>query len=83
MADALAEKGTIQQRIAAQQSLVDALAVTTRLSGLRYEKGVDSYLAVLDAERSLYSAKLGLILLRYADSHNLITLYKTLGGGQD
>lgn len=83
VADALAEKGMIHERIAAQQSLVDALTVTNRLSGLRYEKGVDSYLAVLDAERSLYSAQQGLIMLRYAGIHNLITLYKTLGGGQD
>jgi multidrug efflux system outer membrane protein len=83
VADALAEKGMIHERIAAQQSLVDALTVTARLSGLRYEKGVDSYLAVLDAERSLYGAQQGLIMLRYAGIHNLITLYKTLGGGQD
>ncbi|MBN1365271.1 MAG: efflux transporter outer membrane subunit [Syntrophaceae bacterium] len=83
VADALAEKGTIIQRVAAQQSLVDALQETYRLSQIRYEKGVDSYLSVLDAQRSLYSAQQGLILLHLAQNSNLITLYKTLGGGED
>lgn len=83
MADALAEKGTIHQRIAAQQSLVDALAVTYQLSESRYNKGVDSYLSVLDAQRSLYGAQQGLIMLRLASINSLINLYKSLGGGKD
>ncbi|HPC86439.1 MAG TPA: efflux transporter outer membrane subunit [Smithellaceae bacterium] len=81
VADALAEKGMVQQRIAAQQSLVDAMTVVYRLSEKRYEKGIDSYLSVLDAQRSLYGAQQGLILLRLAYVNNLVTLYKTLGGG--
>ncbi|NMC96805.1 MAG: efflux transporter outer membrane subunit, partial [Deltaproteobacteria bacterium] len=83
VADALAERGTVTQRLAAQQSLVDALTVTHRLSEARYNKGVDSYLSVLDAQRSLYGAQQGLIMLRLAGINNLITLYKALGGGQD
>jgi len=81
VADALAEKGMVNKRIEAQQSLVDALAITYRLSELRYTKGIDSYLSVLDAQRSLYSAQQGLIMLRLASINNLVTLYKTLGGG--
>ncbi len=81
VADALVVKGTINQRIEAQQSLVDALAITYRLSEARYTKGVDSYLSVLDSQRSLYSAQQGLIMLRLTRINNLITLYKTLGGG--
>lgn len=83
VADALAVKGTVNQQIAAQQSLVDAVAETYRLSQLRYTKGIDSYLSVLDAQRSLYGAEHGLIALHLAGLNNLITLYKTLGGGQD
>ncbi len=83
MADALAVKGTVNQQIEAQQSLVDALAITYRLSESRYTKGIDSYLAVLDAQRSLYSAQQGLIMLRLASINNLVTLYKSLGGGKD
>jgi len=83
VADALAERGTVSQRLAAQQSLVNALMATHRLSEMRYHKGIDSYLSVLDAQRSLYGAEKGLIMLRLAGINNLITLYKALGGGQD
>lgn len=82
VADALAEKGMINERVAAQQSLVDNLAAAYRLSEARYNKGLDSYLAVLDAQRSLYAARQGLITLRLIRNNNLITLYKTLGGGE-
>jgi len=80
VADALAERGTLKDRLAAQQSLVDASAVSYRLSEARYNKGIDSYLSVLDAQRSLYGAEQGLIMLRLARINSLITLYKSLGG---
>lgn len=83
VADALAERGTVNQRLAAQQSLVDAIAVTYQLSEARYNKGIDSYLSVLDAQRSLYGAQQGLIMLHFAQINNLISLYKSLGGGED
>lgn len=83
VADALAVKGTINQRIEAQQSLVDALATTYRLSEARYSKGIDGYLSVLDAQRSLYNAQQGLVMLHLAQINNLVTLYKALGGGKN
>ncbi len=82
VADALAVRGTVNQQIAAQQSLVDAVSETYRLSNARYTKGIDSYLGVLDAQRSLYGAQQGLISLRLARFINRITLYKVLGGGE-
>ena len=81
VADTLAVRGTVNQQIEAQQSLVDALAVTYRLSESRYTKGIDSYLAVLDAQRSLYGAQQGLIMLQLARLNNAVALYKALGGG--
>ena len=81
VADALAVQGTVNQQIAAQQSLVDAVAETYRLSNARYTKGIDSYLGVLDAQRSLYAAQQGLIALHLARLANRVTLYKVLGGG--
>ena len=83
VADALAEKSMVGQRLAAQQSLLDALAETYRLAELRYTKGIDSYLSVLDAQRTLYGAQQGCIMLRLARINNLVTLYKSLGGGQN
>ncbi|MGA2108094.1 MAG: efflux transporter outer membrane subunit [Syntrophorhabdales bacterium] len=80
-ADALAQRGTLGNQIAAQESLVEASAATYRLSSARYLKGVDTYLTVLDAQRSLYAAQQGLIALRLARLTNLVTLYKVLGGG--
>ncbi len=80
VADALAERGTLGAQIAAQESLVEAAADTYRLSDARYTKGIDSYLAVLDAQRSLYAAQQGLIALRLARLNNLVTFYKVLGG---
>jgi len=61
VADALADKGTINQRVEAQQSMVQALAETYHLSSARYDKGIDNYLSVLDAQRSLYAAEQVLI----------------------
>ena len=80
-ADALAQRGTIDEQLAAQQSLTDATAASLRLSQARYEKGVDSYLAVLDSQRSLYGAQQGLIATRLTRLLNLVSLYKVLGGG--
>ena len=81
VADALAQRGTVGDQVAAQESLVEATAAAYRLAETRYAKGIDSYLTVLDAQRSLQGAQQGLISLRLARLANLLTLYKVLGGG--
>ncbi len=81
VADALARRGTIGAQLAAQQSLLEATEKTYRLSSARYEKGIDIYLNVLDAQRSLYSAQQGLIAVRLAKLANQVELYAVLGGG--
>ncbi|MFZ5761050.1 MAG: efflux transporter outer membrane subunit [Thermodesulfobacteriota bacterium] len=81
VADALALQGTIAEQLAAQEALTEASNRNYLLSEARYEKGVDSYLAVLDAQRSLYAAQQGLIATRLTRQLNLVTLYKVLGGG--
>lgn len=81
VADALAQRGTIDEQVQAQQSLTDSTAESYRLSRARYDKGVDSYLSVLDSQRSLYSAQQSLITVRLSRLNNLVTLYKVLGGG--
>ena len=83
VADALARRGTLGDQMEAQQSLVAATAKTYRLSTLRYEKGIDIYLNVLDAQRSLYAAQQGLIAIRLAKLANQVRLYAVLGGGSD
>jgi multidrug efflux system outer membrane protein len=81
VADALAVRGTIGEEVAAQQSVVKAMAETYRLSSSRYDKGIDSYHSVLDAQRSLFAAQQGLVYIRLAKIANDVRLYAVLGGG--
>jgi multidrug efflux system outer membrane protein len=81
VADALVVRGTVDRQIAAQQSLVESAVESYRLANLRYTRGIDSYLGVLDAQRSLYVAQQGLIALHLTRFVNQVTLYKVLGGG--
>ncbi len=83
VADALAVRGTVDRQIDAQKSLVDAATETYRLSSARYDKGLDSYLGVLDAQRSLYAAQQGLVYRHLAKLANHVRLYAALGGGGD
>jgi multidrug efflux system outer membrane protein len=81
VADALAVRGTVDQEVSAQRSLVAAFAETYRLSNSRFDKGIDSYLGVLDAQRSLFAAQQGLVFLRLVKLANDVRLYAVLGGG--
>ncbi len=83
VADALAVRGTVEDQLSAQQSLVEAVSETYRLSDMRYTKGIDSFLGVLDAQRSLYAAQQGLIAVRLTKFANQVRLYAVLGGGGD
>jgi len=81
VADALAERGTIDEQLAAQQSLVDSTEASYSLSNESYRRGIATYLNVLDSQRSLYAAQQGLITIRLQRETNLVTLYRVLGGG--
>ncbi len=81
VADALAAKGTVMAQVAAQEALVNAAAETFRLSDTRYLKGIDSYLSVLDAQRSLYAAQQVLVALNLERLVSQVRLYAVLGGG--
>jgi multidrug efflux system outer membrane protein len=81
VAEALALRGTVDKRLEAQEALVQAVAQTYRLSLSRFETGIDSYLGVLDAQRSLFDAQQGLISLRLLQRASQIRLYAVLGGG--
>ena len=83
VADALAERGTIDQQLAAQQSLTDAWATNLRIYAARYERGADTYLNYLIAQRAYYNARQTLVATELAKQTNLVTLYAALGGGLD
>jgi len=80
VADTLAVQGTVDEQFRAHQSLLEATSETLRLSEIRYTNGIDSYLSVLDAQRSHYSARQGLVYLRLAKLVNHVRLYAVLGG---
>jgi multidrug efflux system outer membrane protein len=83
VADALAVRGTVDEQLAAQESLTATVADTSRLAEKRYDSGIDSYLTVLDAQRSHFAARQSLVTLRFAKLAAQIQLYAALGGGAE
>ena len=81
VADALAQRSAVGDQLQAQNALVQASGEVFQMSQARFDRGVDSYLDVLDAQRSWYSARQTLIATRLARLTNGVTLYKALGGG--
>ena len=81
VSDSLSQRTWLLEQQTAQQSLVKTLEETYRLSDARYRAGMDSYLNVLVAQRSLYGGQQVLVSLRGARLINLVSLYKVLGGG--
>ena len=81
VADALAQRGTIEEQLAAQVALTDASYRAYQLSLARYERGSDTYLNALIAQRTYATARQTLTLTKLTRATNLVTLYTTLGGG--
>ena len=80
VADALAQRGTLDERVASQAALTEAASRSYRIHQARYQKGAESYLNALVSQRTLYAAQQGLISVRLAKATNQVTLYKVLGG---
>jgi outer membrane protein, multidrug efflux system len=81
VADALALTATLNRQRQSQEALVSATSRAYELSQKRYKAGRDSYLTVLDSQRSDYAAQQGLIATRLAEQNNRVSLYEALGGG--
>lgn len=79
--DILADRTQWDARLKAQSEVVAANARALELSEARFKSGVDNYLSVLDAQRSLYAAQQTLIGLRQSEQANRIAMYKVFGGG--
>jgi len=79
--DALIDQKRTREQLEAQKRQVESLKEYARIARLRYDNGYTSYIEVLDAERSLFSAE-----LTYAQTQGilfgaLVNLYKSMGGG--
>ena len=81
VADGLAARATYQRQLQAQRDLVTSSQRYYNLAEHRYRIGVDSSLTFLDAQRSLFSARQGLINDRLAQLVAEVNLYAALGGG--
>ena len=81
VADALVAVDTYEEQLSAQQSNLEANEQYYQHARNRYEEGVDSFLTLLDAQRSLYSSRQSYLSLKRAQLENQVNLYKVLGGG--
>ena len=81
VSDALAGRATYTRQVDAEKKLVGADQTYYNVSKMRSDAGADTYLNVLIAQNSLFSAQLTLVSLNLSQQQNLVTLYKALGGG--
>jgi multidrug efflux system outer membrane protein len=81
VSDALVGYGKNQEFRAKQEDLVRVLTDASRLSRMRYDGGVVSYLEVLDTDRQLFDAELALAKARLGELQSVVELYRALGGG--
>ena len=80
VADALAVRDSLAERLAAQTAQVQAAARSLDLSEQSYRLGATSQLELLDAQRQLTAARQGLVNLRQTEQANRVVLLRALGG---
>jgi multidrug efflux system outer membrane protein len=81
VSDALAGQATFSEQLRAAQSAAASEADRYNLAERRYQTGTSSYLDLLDAQRSLFTAQLTAVQANLARLQNQVTLYRVLGGG--
>ena len=79
--DALIEIATYREELVAVGNKLVAAKNAARLSYLRYDKGVTSFLEVLDTERVLFAVELDKSELDQLYLTSYVRLFKALGGG--
>jgi NodT family efflux transporter outer membrane factor (OMF) lipoprotein len=81
VSDALAGQATYAEQLRAARSSATSEADRFSLAEQRYKSGTSSYLDLLDAQRSLFTAQLTAVQANLARLQNQVTLYRVLGGG--
>ncbi|HWW09508.1 MAG TPA: efflux transporter outer membrane subunit [Candidatus Acidoferrales bacterium] len=81
VANDLAARGTYDDQVAALERYVAASQRYLDIAQQRFRGGVDSYLNVLTAQTSLYTAQQLLVTARLQRLTTLVSLYRDLGGG--
>ena len=80
VADALAVRDRLAERLDAQQAQVAAAEQSLRLAEQSYRLGSISQLELLDAQRQLAAARQQLVTLRQTEQANRVELMRVLGG---
>ncbi len=81
VSDALVALETYQKQLDAQKANLEANQQYYDHAKNRYEEGVDSFLTLLIAQRSLYSAKQNYLSMQLSNLTNKVDLFKVFGGG--
>lgn len=79
--DALSARTYLNDQVLAQRQLVATAGRLEKQADARYQAGLDSFLTVLEARRSLLSAEQQLIQTSLLQLRNEVYLLKALGGG--
>jgi len=78
---ALVDRAKLAEAERERERAVDAFQEAVRLANLRYKSGLSAYFEVLDAQRELFPAEIGLAQNRRDRLIAVVNLYKALGGG--
>ena len=78
--DALTAVRTSRDQSVAQATQAQALRQALDLATVRYQAGLSTYLDLLDAQRSLFSAELALSQAQLNELTSAVQLYRALGG---
>ncbi|WP_368640817.1 efflux transporter outer membrane subunit [Castellaniella ginsengisoli] len=81
VADGLAGEATYSRQLDALRATEESALRALKLSQIRYETGVDSFLQVQSAQIALYGVQQQFIQLGTDALFNRVELYKALGGG--
>lgn len=81
VSDVLATRATMEHQLTSQYRLQKNYQETYNIAHARFRSGLDNYLNVLDAERSLFANQQSILNLELQKLISQIQLYQVLGGG--
>lgn len=81
VSDALTARETYRDQAVSMDRYVVQSQQAYELAQMRFRSGIDTYLTTLEQERQLYAAQQSQVAVHAARFQNMVTLYRTLGGG--
>ncbi len=81
VADVLASRARLKEQQTAYSKMLVANQKNLNIAETRFNAGLDNYLGVLDAQRSIFNNEQSILSIRQQELITQIELYKVLGGG--